>query len=258
MSKCVVYPYKMKSASAKMLAKELDTVRVSPDGKFKNNYHRPIVNWGNSEHPTWLPEWWQHDQLVVNLPDKVKRACNKLFSFKAFTAVGVNHPDWTTEKEIAECWQLAGNTIVVRKELTGHGGSGIVICEPDDALPDAPLYTLYFKKKHEYRVHVFDGKVIDFQEKKREKGNEDVDGKIRNHSNGWVFCRADVVLPDGVSEQAIRAVAALGLTFGAVDVGFNLYYNKPCVFEVNTAPGLTETTAKKYAEAITNYINKGI
>lgn len=251
--KPVIYPYKMKSASAKMLAKELDTVRVSPDGKFKNNYHRPIVNWGNSEYPEWLDF---SNSIVMNWPVQVSIATNKLWSFQLFSVDGVCHPDWTTEKEVAQCWQAAGETIVVRKELTGKGGSGIVICEEGDKLPDAPLYTIYFKKKHEYRVHVFDGKVIDFQEKKREKGKEDVDGKIRNHSNGWVFCRNDVVLPEIVQSESIKAVASLGLTFGAVDVGFNVHYNRACVFEVNTAPGLTETTAKKYAETINNYIKK--
>jgi len=253
--KPVVYPYKMKSDSAKMLAKELNTMRVSPDGKFRNNYGRPIVNWGNSVLPHWLGDW--PDQLVLNEPWRVALACNKLSSFEQFSLDGVAHPDWTTEKEIAETWQAAGETILVRKLLTAKGGEGIVICEPEDILPDAPLYTVYFKKKEEYRVHVFDGKVIDVQQKKREKGNEDVNGRVRNHSNGWVFCRDGVTAPDAVQAESIKAVASLGLTFGAVDVGFNVHYGKPCVFEVNTAPGLTETTAKKYAEAITNYINKG-
>ena len=249
----VIYPYKMSSASAKMLAKELDTVSVSPDGKFKNNYHRPIVNWGNSHHPEWLEDSYSK---VLNWPLRVYTACNKILAFNSFSLAEVSHPEWTTNKEIAETWQAAGETILVRKLLTGHGGSGIVICEEGDKLPDAPLYTIYFKKKHEYRVHVFDGKVIDFQEKKQEKGNGYVDGKIRNHSNGWVFCRNDVVLPEIVQSESIKAVASLGLTFGAVDVGFNVHYNRSCVFEVNTAPGLTDTTAKKYAESITNYINK--
>jgi len=254
--KPIVYPYKMQSGSAKMLAKELNTVRVSPDGKFRNNYKRPIVNWGNSEHPEWLGEWWQTDQVVLNKADQVKRATNKLASFRLFKDKEVAHPEWTTHKEIAEMWLAAGETIVVRQTLTGHGGDGIIIVETGDTLPDAPLYTLYFKKKHEYRVHVFDGKVIDFQEKKRERDNGDIDSKVRNHANGWVFCRSDVVLPDSVRVEAIKAVSALGLTFGAVDVGFNTHYSTACVFEVNTAPGLTDTTAKVYAAAIMKYIEE--
>lgn len=254
--KPVIYPYKMKSESAKMLARELNTVRVSPEGKFRNNYERPIVNWGCSTHPMWMKEWWQTNQVIINTPDQVKRAANKLASFRLFKDRDVSHPDWTTEKEIAEVWKAAGETILVRKLLTAKGGEGIVICGADDELPDAPLYTVYFKKKEEYRVHVFDGKVIDAQQKKKERDNEEVNNKVRNHDNGWVFCREGVVLPEVVSNEAIKAVRSLGLTFGAVDVGYNVHYNSACVFEVNTAPGLTETTAKSYATAIKEFINK--
>ena len=239
-----------------MLAKELNTVRVSPDGKFRNNYKRPIVNWGNSEHPEWLNVWGRNEQLVINEPYLVARACNKLSSFQAFSLGEVAHPEWTTNKGVANDYLAGGETIVVRQTLTGHGGDGIIIVETGDTLPDAPLYTKYFKKKHEYRVHVFDGKIIDFQEKKREKGNEEINGQVRNHDNGWVFCREGIVLPDVVAIEAIKAVGALGLTFGAVDVGYNLHYNRPCVFEVNTAPGLTDTTAKVYAATIMKYIEE--
>lgn len=251
--KPVVYPYKMSSRSAKILAKELATVRVSPEGKFKNNHHRPIVNWGNSESPKWLD--FSHS-LVLNWPLNVGVAANKLRSFYMFKSAEVCHPDWTTEKEIAECWKAAGETIIARKTLTGCGGAGIVVCEEGDPLPDAPLYTLYFKKKHEYRVHVFNGEILDFQEKKRKQGEEDVNGKIRNHSNGWVFCRDNVVPPEVVQSEAIKAVASLGLTFGAVDVGYNVHYNKPCIFEVNTAPGIQGSTVESYVKAIKDYIEK--
>ena len=258
MSKCVVYPYKMQSGSAKMLAKELNTVRVSPDGKFRNNYKRTIVNWGNSETPTWWNQW--PNQNVLNHYDAVKIATNKVLSFQKFKEHGVEHPEWTTDRMYAvDKWMANNLPFLVRTTLVGKGGEGIYyIPAGTDALEDlyGKLYTLYFKKKHEYRVHVFDGKVIDFQEKKRERDNGDIDSKVRNHANGWVFCRSDVVLPDCVKVEAIKAVSSLGLTFGAVDVGYNVHYNRPCVFEVNTAPGLTETTAKSYAAAIKEFINK--
>jgi glutathione synthase/RimK-type ligase-like ATP-grasp enzyme len=44
------------------------------------------------------------------------------------------------------------------------------------------------------------------------------------------------------------AVQALGLDFGAADVGFN--NNKASVYEVNTACGLMGKTLEAYAEAI--------
>ena len=35
-----------------------------------------------------------------------------------------------------------------------------------------PLYVKYKKKKAEYRVHVFDGKIMDVQQKKKRRGVE--------------------------------------------------------------------------------------
>jgi glutathione synthase/RimK-type ligase-like ATP-grasp enzyme len=117
---------------------------------------------------------------------------------------------------------------------------------------DAPLYTKYIKKADEYRVHVFDGEVIDVQQKRKrqEVENEDVDYQIRNSTGGWVFCRAEVDIPDICLSMARRAVSALGLTFGAVDIGYNRREDMAYVFEVNTAPGLEGTTLDTYYAAI--------
>ena len=56
-------------------------------------------------------------------------------------------------------------------------------------------------------------------------------------------------------EEAVRAVAALGLDFGAVDVGSRGWSKRRgpeelIVFEVNTAPALNDHTAEAYAEEI--------
>ncbi len=77
---------------------------------------------------------------------------------------------------------------------------------------------------------------------------------VRNHDNGWVFCRQDVHPPDEVINQSIEAVRALGLDFGATDVGWNEYYQKACVFEVNTAPGLEGTTLENYTTFFKNVV----
>ena len=47
--------------------------------------------------------------------------------------------------------------------------------------------------------------------------------------------------------EATKAVAALGLDFGAVDVIYNEKYGRAYVLEVNTAPGLGEGIAIMYA-----------
>ena len=80
------------------------------------------------------------------------------------------------------------------------------------------------------------------------------DGYVRNLANGWVFCRDNVVEPDGLRDAAVSACAALGLDFGAVDIIWNERENKCYVLEVNTAPGLQGTTLENYANAIAAWI----
>lgn len=244
--KPVFYPYKMHSSSAKTLAKVFGAERVKPNGKFMNNYKRPIINWGNSHLPEWMRKWG--DQLILNYPSYVAVAANKLLSFQKFKEAGVKHPEWTTDYKEAMLWWGEG-VVVGRYRLTGKGGEGIkVFTSLVPFLSDAPLYTKYFKKREEYRVHVVAGKIVDFAMKKKREGVE-TNYQIRNADNGWVFCREDVTLPKDVSEQAIKAVAALGLTFGAVDVGYNVAKQEACVFEVNSAPGIQGQTVDSYVKA---------
>ena len=101
--------------------------------------------------------------------------------------------------------------------------------------------------------HVWKGTIIDVQEKRRRAGyvsTGDGDSYIRNHHNGWVFCRADIEEPANLRTIARSAIGTLSLDFGAVDIIYNQKSNKLFVLEVNTAPGLEGTTLQKYTEAI--------
>lgn len=186
---------------------------------------------------------------------------NKLDFFQHVTAYNsttpdrqVNIPEWTTDPGIAGDWiDNKHRTVLARHTLTGHSGQGIEILTTDLTpwgIPVAPLYVMYKKKKHEYRVHVFNGEVIDITQKKKRKGAEFLDTKIRNHKNGWVYAREDTTEPEDLRQQAARAMYAVGLKFGAVDLIWNELENKSYVLEINTAPGLTGTTLEKYAQAI--------
>ncbi len=68
----------------------------------------------------------------------------------------------------------------------------------------------------------------------------------------FVFARGGVEAPEDVKTQAIEAIRALGLAFGAVDVIWNEKQQKAYVLEVNTAPGLCGQTLEDYANAMQN------
>jgi glutathione synthase/RimK-type ligase-like ATP-grasp enzyme len=242
-----IFPYKIGSLSAKKLARALKVLRV---GNYYNAKRSDtIVNWGSSTPPHF--RWMEQD---LNKPHAIALASNKLNTFLEYRSKSFTHiPQWTTNPSEAKHWLDLGLKTYCRTKLSSHSGNGIIICNDGDTLVSAPLYTLHSKHKDEYRVHIFKGEVLDVQKKKKRNGFIRTSSGIRNHSNGWVYARSNVAIPDMLSTIAIQAVNLLGLDFGAVDIGHRLIDNKFFVFEVNTAPGLEGSTLDKYSKAIYNY-----
>lgn len=245
MLKPIIYPYKLGSHSARVLAVALGTRCVRPNGTYKQKLNHLVINWGNSVVPNWI-----NNGRFLNPVYGIQRAQNKLTTFAIFKEHGnVPHPTWTTNIEEAKQWTANGLTVMCRKLLRSHSGNGIVVSHSTQELVNAPLYVQYKKKKKEFRVHVFLGEVIDVQQKRRKAG-EEVNTYIRSFANGWVYAREDLVEPQGLRELALKAVAALELDFGAVDIIWNAHENQCYCLEVNTAPGLEGTTLEKYTAAM--------
>lgn len=206
------------------------------------------------------------EDAYVNFPGAVFRARDKVVAFAAFDRANVPTLEWTVDPAVAQQWWKEGADVVVRGTTTGQAGAGIRLVTQNDAIGDvehstlaewpvAPLYTKYAKKRTEYRLHVWGKDLLDIQEKRKRSGS-DANSMIRSWDNGWVFCREGVVCPEEVSHAAVAAVAALGLDFGAVDVGWNEHYKRPYVYEVNTAPGLEGTTLERYVNKIKEIANR--
>lgn len=223
-----------------------------------------VVNWGSSQQ---LPGRIRANR-TLNDPLAVQVASNKLAFFEA-VGESARTPEWTSDRDRAVQWRERGDTVVARTLLRASGGDGIVICEPGGVdIPNAPLYTKYVPKTHEYRVHIrrevaSDGVgdwagVIMVQRKVRRPGHEVINWKVRNLENGFIYQLEDLYppgrdsdVPPDVIEQAQRAIyQGTTLDFGAVDVMWHEGRAKAYVLEINTAPGLEERTAKKYAEAL--------
>jgi hypothetical protein len=244
-----VFPYKQGSVSAKALATGLEVKRIS--NTYEPRRNDVVINWGNSRTVHYV-----RTSLDLNKHEAIALACNKLKTFYTLERAGFTHlPEFTEFDHIAEDWLEKGKTIYARTSLTGHSGHGIVIVGPSDVLPRAPLYTVKTKHKHEFRVHVFKGKVIDVQQKKRRLDYTGPNTGIRNHSNGYIYARVNVEVPDVLLSSCIQAVNILGLDFGAVDVGYRERDNRVFVFEINTAPGLVGTTLDKYVNTFKEYLN---
>lgn len=243
-----IFAYNPRSQGARELRRRLGCLMIRHTGRYRGFRNHAIINWGSSG----LPIWEQRVGEVLNNPEAVLFSTNKLRTFEVLSWANISVPPWTTEIREAQEWLQKGKKVVCRTILNGHSGNGIVIVI-DNGLVHAPLYTQYVPKKKEFRIHVFRGRVIDRQEKRRRRGNIQVDNYVRSYANGWVFCRDNLVLPDGIDQLAINTVEALGLDFGAVDIIWNEHYNKCYVLEVNSAPGIEGSTADNYARAFTNY-----
>lgn len=175
---------------------------------------------------------------------------DKITQYQFFQDQGLPALAFTTKHEEALSWVQEGIVVVARKLTRSSEGKGIVVAETPESLPLAPVYTQYKKKKKEFRVHVFDDKVVSVLEKRKKKGFDGVDHKVRNTANGYVFCRENVVEPEGIRELALKASKVTSSLFKGVDIGYNEKLNQLFVIEVNSAPGMQGTTVTDYTKAI--------
>ena len=196
-------------------------------------------------HVRWGNYGGADDDVTLNKRNAVALAADKLLSLQTMQAANISIPTFSTEPTELHYPFLGRNEAHTR-------GNDIVLCiqEKDYKINPRDYYIQYVPKKLEFRVHVFDGNVLHTQVKHL------VDAEqyrktpyCWNHGKGFVFQtpakkpRADRL------EQAVNAVKALGLDFGAVDmiVGDD---DQTYILEVNSAPGLSPSTAKKYVDAI--------
>lgn len=245
-----IYPYKIGSGSARALADALATVCIKEQGRYRPKRGHVILNWGNPRLPT---SWDAARVSWINPPGRVVTAGDKLASYRILGAKeGVNLPEFTTDRTVAQSW-LAKSRVCGRSLLHASGGRGLTVHQPGATLlGNEVVWCKYITKKREYRVHVFNGAVIDTQIKRKRNGVEHEDTYIRNLENGWVFCRTGVVADPARDAMAVLAVESLGLNFGAVDMIWSGKGKKNWVLEINTAPGLEGTTLESYTNAVRN------
>lgn len=252
-----VYSGARASNSAKELAAQPGFLRLR-DGRFnKVRATDKVINWGVSA-PV------QGVTFHFNQPQAIKRATDKLQAFIKMEDAEVRTVKFTDDTQEALKWCLNGATVMARTKLSGHSGDGILVIEKGkvQTLPqmmefEAPLYTQYIFKTAEYRVHVIGGKVVDTQRKIKDPDVDEVKTwKVRSHDNGFIYARNGVEPSAARNDLAVKAVKALGLDFGAVDIICDkggTYY----VLEVNTAPGLEGQTVNGYAQVLMAYANGG-
>jgi hypothetical protein len=236
---------------------------------FRGNSSPVVLNWGTTIHPRWLDDpRFRLTPRYINGSEHVAKAINKLAFFQCASRLdGLPLLRWTDSRDTAAGWIEKGKPVICRTRLDGSSGRGIIKATTLEQIVEAPLYTRYYPKTHEFRVHVFGDSVIDITQK-RLKGGASVRNEsntlIRSLDNGWVHTHSNIDLDDAgrnlVGAACIRAINGLSLHFGAVDVlaildppsenGTRALKNF-VICEVNTGPGLENTqTIEAYKNAI--------
>lgn len=264
--KYFIYAYSPVSNSAKLLAEKLKAKRIKhTNSKFRGGRNKAVIIWGASRIDSDITESQIRLCSLVNNTELCRTFSDKASMFKFLNLYGVPSVESTTQKDVAADWIVEGNKVVIRNVLKGSGGAGIDIVDNLNDLYSAPLYTKYFPKKKEFRIHVSNKDVFYVQRKvvKRsyleEVGPENVNWQIRNAENGFIFQRYNIDVPDAVKKvgevlrDRIKSFIARRFIVCA-DVLYNERMDTAVVCEVNTAPGLDNTSAEIYAEEIKNIV----
>lgn len=247
----ILFPYSFGSDGAKRVAAELTVrevpnLRVRADGDYHPKDGDFIVGWGAGHPGSWFRECSKVACEYINKPDAICRSVDKITAFTRFKREGVQTPPWTQSEAKALEWSKSGEWVCVRTRTEGMDGAGLILATKPSQLQWAPLYTQFIPNEREFRVYVFDGKVIDTLEKKAD--DEATNQFIRTESNHYIYLRQGSNIP-GLGKLAIAATKALDLTFAGIDIIMDKK-GECYVLETNTAPGIGQITARRIAEAI--------
>ena len=207
-----------------------------------------VVRYGNAKELSHEPG------VVINSRQAIGQASNKVVARKIIESAGVSCPP--TYTRIDRLYD-ATLPLVARPYHHTQGRNFNMV----DNIQLARMFILkgYYIQEliqdiiHEYRIFVWRGNAFECNIKKPFR--DEHSSLVKNHSNGWRFYNMISSSPNQIIlDHSIMAVESLGLDFGAVDIAKRTN-NKPCVFEVNSAPSLIGRKVGVLADYILDYVS---
>jgi len=211
--------------------------------------HGPLIRWGSRAVG---PNGDTSMSRILNPSAAIGRASDKLESLSLMRDQGIPVPDFDTDPEALV--ERVGFPILGRR--TQHArATDVVLClqRRDWRRRPRDYYVAYVPTTREYRLHVAGGEVIRVQGKYLDV-SEDYLPWIRNFATGYRFRAPRRRLHNTRLNDAVGAVEALGLDFGAVDliVSDN---GSHYILEVNTSPSCSPLTGAAYVNAFARMLD---
>lgn len=241
--------------TGKELREALEATRKKTDKRAKCDL---FIRWGNTERFDNL-----RYKKELNSLEAVMRATNKLEMLQILTQAGVSTLQFSTDiAQLDSLKDREGNVYIRNKQGVVRYGNDFNVDR--DSYFSQPVRF----KRREYRVHVFNGKILGVYEKvplvsatAENQSPTAAENRPKLYkSDTCHFVRCDITT-EGVrvnaaaQELCIRAVESLGLVFGGVDLIRDKRGNF-FVCEVNSAPGLNGLNVDRWVEAIKEYYNE--
>lgn len=223
--------------------------------------HRPIICSLHESHHKF--EWPEFEKSVRIRFGAVKEYRKKDIDFPCVKAIAKTK-DKVKMKEVLVKAGIKTPDIVllpnkhnlplIFKEFDHSQGRGMKILDSLDKVYQnygKGYYEAFKRSNREFRVHICLDRPFHIDEKIL-KSYVKTRNLIKNSTNGYVYLKPEEEVPYDVIKQSIKAVQAMKLDFGAVDVGYN--QEGAWVYEVNTAVGMRTRTREKYNEMLIELI----
>lgn len=247
----MILPYQQHSEGAAAVAEALDGLRIRlRDSEYTYREGDCVINWGNGD-----------SQSLMQLPEgamlnpNVNICINKKKFFERMQGHNIV-PPFAFSKE--EAMRHLAYPILCRTRTEGADGDGCVVADESDQMASAALYTQLLEKTAEYRVHMgrnFAGDIVLIAaQKKRVISDHAVDPRIWTGDSVVLDYLEPHELPRHVFDVTKRSMELMPeLHFAGFDT-IDTTIHGARVVEANSAPMMTPTVTRKYAEFFKQYV----
>jgi len=220
-------------------------------------------------------------RVELNSPEAIRKSSNKLLMKQSFSEGNVKTADWTNQvanvPAITENWKYK---CVIKKHFGSRGeGNTLVSTQKEFDLfmkgksASEYIFERFYNYDREYRLHVNEDGCYYTCRKALKSDTPESSKWFKNDSNCVWYLETNPSFDkpvnwDSVVSQSVKALKAVGLDFGAVDLRIQSAKDSKgrvredpdfIVIEINSAPSLNDSESivfAKYLEVLPTMLKK--